>query len=270
MKEQKTEISLQPCEKLINGRKYLIAADTFTGLVRSRNEDNYAYAWDPSGKYLLAVVADGIGGTRNGDLASDSVVQILVHLWQNWAVPSRNPRHAVKKFLYDTICRINAELFRINAVTAGEYERDSLGTTVTAAVFAPGWAIAANAGDSPMFQIRGQNVRQITFDHNLTNEMIRLGEMRPAEAAALAQGRMLTRFIGPKDSVEPECYSVLIRPGDYYVLCSDGLILHVHPSEMRRIVNTEKDLASALKLMFRKTYLAGAYDNATAILVKAL
>ena len=100
MKEQKTEICLQPCEKLIDGRKYLIAADTFTGLVRSRNEDNYAYVWDPSGKYLLAVVADGIGSTRNGDLASDSVVRMLVHAWQNWQLPARNPRHAVKKFLY--------------------------------------------------------------------------------------------------------------------------------------------------------------------------
>lgn len=248
----------------------MLAADTFTGLVRSRNEDSYAYAWDAAGKNLLAVVADGIGSTRNGDIASVSAIRMLVDAWRNWLMPAKNPRLAAKKFLYDNICRINRKLFEINAVTAGLHEHDSLGTTITAAVFSSGWAVAANAGDSPMFQFRGDTIRQVTFDHNLTNEMVRLGRMRPSEAAALEQGRMLTRFIGPKDSVDPECYSISVQPGDHFILCSDGLTLHVHPSEISRILKTEKDLYTALKLMFRKTYLAGAYDNATAILVKVL
>lgn len=270
MKEQKTETCLHPCRKLVEGRNFLVAADTFTGLVRSRNEDSYAYAWDASGENLFAAVADGIGSTRNGDLASDSVIRMLVHAWRNWTMPAANPRLAAQEFLYRNVRRINQELFEINAVTASPDERDSLGTTVTAAIFSRGWASVVNAGDSPMFQITGDRIRQVTFDHNLTNEMVRFGQMTPAEAAMLEQGRMLTRFIGPKDSVEPECYSVPVSPGDHFVLCSDGLTLHVDPSELCRILNAETDLYAALKIMFRKTYLAGAYDNATAILVKAL
>ena len=269
MKEQKTETCLHPCRKLIAGRRYLVAADSTVGLVRSRNEDSYAFVWGDAGKSLLAVVADGIGSTRNGDIASDSVVRLLVHAWRNWTLPDRNRRNAAKNFLYQNICRINRELFKINSVTSRIEERDSLGTTVTAAIFADDWAVAVNAGDSPMFQIR-DSIRQITFDHNLTNEMVRRKLMNAAEAAALDQGKMLTRFIGPKESVEPECYFIEVRRGDYFVLCSDGLTLHVDPSEIRRILESEGDLYAALKIMLRSTYLAGACDNATAILVKAL
>ena len=269
MKEQKTETCLHPCRKLIDGCRYLVAADSTIGLVRSRNEDSYAFVWDAEDKALMTVVADGIGSTRNGDLASDSVVRMLVHAWKNWTLPSRNRRFAAKNFLYQNICRINAELFKINAVTARDGERDSLGTTVTAAIFADDWAAVVNAGDSPMFQIR-DGIRQITFDHNLTNEMVRSRRMPSAEAAALDQGKMLTRFIGPKESVEPECYFVQVRRGDYFVLCSDGLTLHVPAAEICRILGKECDLYSALKTMLRSTYLAGANDNATAVLVKAL
>ena len=90
------------------------------------------------------------------------------------------------------------------------------------------------------------------------------------EAAALPGGRMLTRFIGPKDLVEPECYTANIRTGDRFLLCSDGLTLHIPPDEICTILEQKKNISEAIKVLFRRTFLRGAMDNSTGILVQAL
>ena len=89
MKHEKTQYSLSifphvhPKKKL----RYQVMADSFTGLVRRRNEDSFVYAWDAECKHLLAAVADGIGSTANGDVASNYMLQLLVHAWRQFQFP---------------------------------------------------------------------------------------------------------------------------------------------------------------------------------------
>jgi len=273
VKSQKTECQLQTrCRrrKPENGLPYAVAADSFTGLVRFRNEDSFLYAWDSDRTHLLAAVADGIGSTRNGDIAGNYTLQMLANAWRAFTFPAVEPREAVKQFLYSTICDINRRLYEVNAVTASDYKQDSLGTSLTVAVFLDDAVIAANAGDSPLFRIRNGEIRQLTFDHNLANELVRMGQVAPEDAASIQGGRMLTRFIGPKDEVVPECYISNVKKNDFFLLCSDGLTLHVPPAEIARTVSQKDDLSDSLKSLFRKTIHRGAADNATAILVKAL
>ena len=273
MKFQKTEcrLPIRPRKrKTENGLPYAVAADSFTGLVRFRNEDSFLYAWDSSRTYLLAAVADGIGCTRNGDVAGNYTLQMLANAWRNFVFPAIGKRDAVKNFLCSSICDINRRLFEINAVTASDYEQDSLGTSLTAAVFLDDAVIAANAGDSPFFRIRGGEIKQLTFDHNLANELVRMGEIAPENAGSVEGGRRLTRFIGPRKEVEPECYVSNVKKNDFFLLCSDGLTLHVPPPEIARELSRGNDLSESLKNLFRKILHRGAADNATAILVNAL
>ena len=246
-------------------------ADSFTGLVRRRNEDSFVYAWDSECKHLLAAVADGIGSTANGDVASNYMLQLLVHAWRQFQFPKRDDPQTVGDFLYNTVCDINRRLYGINAIGVCAPDRDSLGTTISAAVFMKNSMVAVNAGDSPIRRIRGDQLDQLTFDHNLANELVRMKEITPQQAETLDRGRMLTRYIGPRPDVEPECYRFDVRSGDYFILCSDGLTLHLSLEEIGRIISgRDVCLSGVMKKLVGKTFQRGAMDNVTLILVKAL
>lgn len=278
MKEQKTvKLSVGSFVELAGMRRsrtrYEIAADSFIGLVRSRNEDSFVYVRESGGSGLLAVVTDGIGSTRNGDIASHYTARMLADAWskENFSRLRPSVRLGVMRdFLNRTICRINHQLYRINAVSAREGERDSLGTTLTAAVFMDNTLLAVNAGDSPLFRIHDGQIKQLTFDHNLANELLRSGQITTGEFDSVEYGRMLTRYIGPKDDVTPEFYTSEVKPGDYFLLCSDGLTLHLKPEEILRIVTGQPKVSEALKILFNTSIHRGAMDNITAILVKIL
>ncbi|MBO4647516.1 MAG: serine/threonine-protein phosphatase [Lentisphaeria bacterium] len=278
MKEQKTvKLSVGSLFELAGFRRstsrYEIAADSFIGLVRSRNEDSFVYAREIGGNGLLAVVTDGIGSTRNGDIASHYTARLLADAWrrEDFSRVRASARPGVMRdFLDRTICRINHQLYQINAISAREGERDSLGTTLTAAVFMDNTLVAVNAGDSPLFRIHDGKIKQLTFDHNLANELLRSGQITTGEFDSVEYGRMLTRYIGPKDEVTPEFYTSEVRPGDYFLLCSDGLTLHVSPEEILRTITARPVVSEALKTMFNTSINRGAMDNITAILVKIL
>ena len=279
MKDQKTEKLFVSYFAALAGFcrarcRYEIAADSFIGLVRSRNEDSFAYVRDPDGSNgLLAVVTDGIGSTRNGDIASLYTARLLADAWSemDFSRVRKTERVGVMQdFLGRTIRRINHQLYLINAAASRDGERDSLGTTLTAAVFTEKTMLAVNAGDSPLFRIHNGRIEQLTFDHNLANELLRAGRIELDEVGCVEYGRMLTRFIGPKDQVTPEFYISEAVSGDYFLLCSDGLTLHMNPEEILRTVNSEPRVAEALKILFSKTIQRGAMDNITAILVKIL
>ena len=250
-------------------RNYEVVADSFTGLVRKRNEDSFVYAWDADRRYLLAAVADGIGSTVNGDIAGNYTLQLLVQAWRRFQFPENDLEQTAADFLYNTVCEINSRLYEVNSIGVCA-DRDSLGTTISAAVFMKNSMVAVNAGDSPIFRIRDRQLQKLNFDHNLANELVRLKQISESEAESLEHGRMLTRFIGPKPDVVPECYRFDVLPGDHFLLCSDGLTLHLSLEEIGQIVCDEQNLVDAMKVMFGKTIHRGAMDNATLILVKAV
>ena len=273
MKIQKTEYLLSTSSDVRpkKKRRYQVVADSFTGLVRHRNEDSFVYAWDADCRYLMAAVADGIGSTVNGDIASNYLLQMLVQAWREFKAPKRDDARYVGDFLYKTVCDINLRLYRINAIGANGPDRDSLGTTISAAVFMKNTMVAVNAGDSPIFRIRGDQLDQLTFDHNLANEMVRMKEIKPEEAETLERGRMLTRFIGPRPDVDPECYRFDVRTGDCFILCSDGLPLHLPLDEIGRVIcSSNGDLNKVMKILLGRTFQRGAMDNVTMVMVKAL
>lgn len=273
MKNEKTKYTLpvNSDDRLKKKRSYQVVADSFTGLVRKRNEDSFVYAWDADCKHLLTAVADGIGSTVNGDVASNYILQLLLKAWRHFQCPKPDDAQVVGNFLYNTVCDINRRLCEINSIGVCGPNCDSLGSTISAAVFMKNSMVAINAGDSPIFRIRGEQLDQLTFDHNLANELVRMKEISPQEAETLDRGRMLTRYIGPRSDVEPECYRFDVRPGDCFILCSDGLTLHLPLEEIGRIISSMSgDLNRVMKKLIGMTFQRGAMDNVTLIMVKAL
>ena len=110
MKFEKTEYCLPVCPNGVRNRqdsclhRYEAAADSFRGLVRKRNEDSFAFAWDAAEKNLLAVVADGIGSTGNGDIAGNYAVRLLLHAWKNHGIPNPMRQMNVQTFLKNHFC----------------------------------------------------------------------------------------------------------------------------------------------------------------------
>ena len=113
MKNEKTQYALSVCSQELQQKKnrpYLVFADSFTGLVRKRNEDSYVYAWNTDCRQLLTGVADGIGSTVNGDIAGNYTLQLLVRAWRRFQIPKENSDQLVGDFLFNTVRDINRRL----------------------------------------------------------------------------------------------------------------------------------------------------------------
>ncbi len=239
-----------------------VAADSHSGLFRSRNEDSFLYSLDVSGRYLMAAVADGIGGSNNGDIAGNLALKMLLQGWRFFQIPKFGASKAVETFLRETILRINAEIYMINSMYEG---RSPMGTTIAAVVFLEDAAITAHAGDSRIYRLRDETLFRMTCDHNIVNDLVRNGENVPQHIGETSYGRLLTQSIGPNAEVEPEISVEDRESGDRYLLCSDGLTTHVCDTEISDTLKSEDSAYNAVKTLLRLTLHRGARDNVTMI-----
>ncbi len=241
-----------------------VAADSHRGLFRSRNEDSFLYSLDSTGRYLLAAVADGIGGNNNGDIAGNLSLKMLLQGWRFFQIPKYNSSKATETFLKETILRINAEIFMINSMYEG---KSPMGTTIAVIVFLDDSVVTAHAGDSRIYRLRDETLSRMTCDHNILNDLVRNGEPVPKNVGDSSYGRMLTQSIGPNMEVEPEISVEDRQDNDRYLLCSDGLTTHVCDTEIADTLKNEDTAANAIKTLLRLTLHRGARDNITMISV---
>ena len=187
------------------------------GAVRPHNED-WAGAWLPpspeagSGRGPLFVLCDGLGGHAAGEVASSTAVAAAVGSWGRGngraSQALRAAAAAANVAVYDT------------AASAG---RRGMATTLTALTLAGSEALIAHVGDSRCYHIRGSTCTQLTADHSRVGDMLRLGLISPEQAARHPARSQLTRAVGTDPIVQVDLVRVSARPGDLFVLCSDGL-----------------------------------------------
>jgi serine/threonine protein phosphatase PrpC len=179
---------------------------TDTGLQRRANEDSLL-ARSP-----LFVVADGMGGAQAGEVAS----RIAVESFQDGLGDPARPEERLAANALAANARIH-ELSRSNAEHAG------MGTTLTAVYVGEEEVAIAHVGDSRAYCMRDGELLRLTDDHSLVDELIREGRLTPEEAEEHPQRSIITRALGPEETVEVDTRSFRARPGDIYLLCSDGL-----------------------------------------------
>src|SRR4051812_12613989 len=223
------------------------AARTDTGRQRHANEDSY-YARSP-----IYVVADGMGGARAGEVASRIAADAF-----DEEMGDGNPEEQIADRAREANRRI-FELARDDASHSG------MGTTLTGALLSSDEVSIVHVGDSRAYLFRDGQLRKLTRDHSLVEELRRRGQLTPEEAEEHPQRSVITRALGPEPDVEPDVHTHQARPGDVFLLCSDGLTSMVREDRMREILSSAGTLKEAADQLVRAANDMGGRDNITVI-----
>jgi protein phosphatase len=157
---------------------------------------------------------------------------------------------------------------RIFATARRDREKRGMGTTFVAALARDGFVAVAHVGDSRVYRYREGQLDQLTRDHSLLNECLRLGHILPEDAAAFPLQHVITRALGTEESVEVDTRIDEVANGDVLLLCSDGLSGTVEPGEMAQIITNHRDLRDAANQLISRANERGGPDNITCILVR--
>lgn len=232
------------------------------GKVRQANEDQ---AW--SGRLLsghtVAIVADGMGGHRAGDVASGLAVESLVQSLKTWEQLSSLKEGASK--LRDMIRKANMAVYETAALNE---QYHNMGTTVVIALIGGDNGLIGHIGDSRAYRLRDGQLEQLTEDHTLVHELTKSGQLSPEEAAHHPRRNVLTRALGTDREVEADIEIVDWKKGDRILLCSDGLSNLV---EHQQLLSTLEDPALTLEQQAQQLIdLAldgGGDDNITVVIL---
>ena len=234
-------------------------AMTDRGRRRQINQDAVYYSVYPVGNLPnLFIVADGMGGHQAGDFASRFVIDELVGLVES--ARGNNPI----TILHDSIRQVNEMLLE----KAAEDERlTGMGTTLVAACTMGSVLCVANVGDSRLYVIH-DDIRQITRDHSLVEELISRGELERGSEAYFEHKNIITRAIGAKNGVYADFFEVNLEAGDTVLMCSDGLSNMVPDDIIRRIVSGREDLRAVAGDLIDEANNNGGRDNIGVVLFR--
>jgi protein phosphatase len=217
---------------------------TDIGRIREKNEDSYL-----SDEPLFAV-ADGMGGHKGGEVASQLALETLEA--ERTADLGQRVRDA------------NAAVFERSQTDSSV---QGMGTTVTAVVVEGTSALFAHVGDSRAYLLRGGDLRQLTEDHTLVARMVRSGEITAAEADVHPHRSVLTRALGTEPDVVVDEFDVALTDGDRLLLCSDGLTGMVTEEQIVAILSAAPDPQDAADRLVRAANRAGGVDNITVVVI---
>ncbi|CAM3698927.1 Stp1/IreP family PP2C-type Ser/Thr phosphatase [Mesobacillus zeae] len=234
---------------------------TDRGKIRIHNEDNGGIFTNQAGQNL-AIVADGMGGHRAGDVASEMTVKSLKSAWES-EVSIKSAEEA-EEWLKKSISEINKLLFEHSKTNA---ECEGMGTTIVAAICTDLFSSIANIGDSRCYLMNELGFKQLTEDHSLVNELVRSGQISKEDAEHHPRKNVLLRALGTEDSVEMDIRTIMFEEGDALLLCSDGLSNKISLAEMEEILIQEKSLDEKASEFVTRANHYGGEDNITLAIV---
>lgn len=234
-------------------------AMTDVGRRREINQD-YVYATDaPIGPFPnLLVVADGMGGHKAGDFASKYTVEVLKRELEN------SGRGKPEEILKKAVQTANRKLIE---AASRDVKLEGMGTTLVAATVIENTLYFANIGDSRLYLI-DDNIRQLSKDHSLVEEMVRLGGIKAEDARNHPDKNIITRAMGVKSEVEADFYEFHIKRGDVILMCTDGLSNMVEDEDMFALVKGARDIVEAVQMLIDRANANGGRDNIGVVLAE--
>ena len=236
---------------------------TDTGMVRKQNQDCCRVEQLPDGQ-LLAVVCDGMGGAKAGDVASRMAVEIFTDEVCRGIRPDMRPGDA-ERVLRSGLHLANSAVYE-QSLLSGEFQ--GMGTTLVAALAVGNWCMFINVGDSRAYHLNRNGVTQVTRDHSLVEMMVQQGRLTPEQAKQYPGKNLITRAVGTEESIRGDCYRTELEDGDFLLLCSDGLSNMLSDMEMLFEVVHGTDRSSCCERLLRIAQGRGAPDNVTIVLVE--
>ena len=255
---------------MLGGLKIEIANISDTGQKRPHNEDS---AVTDSG-LGLAIVADGMGGYKAGEVASAIAAQMILqetrdHLedLKDGEVDGESGLSQASLLIKDAIMRANSRVYR----TAQQVPQcQGMGTTVVVVLHHRNRVTVAHVGDSRVYRLRGSELKQVTSDHSLIQELVDRGFFTSEEAAENTSKNLVTRALGIEETVEVDVQEHESEPGEIYMLCSDGLNDMVDDEEIHLTLSKySANLVKAASALVGLANENGGKDNISVVLIRA-
>jgi serine/threonine protein phosphatase PrpC len=224
------------------------AHKTDTGRQRHANEDSY-FARSP-----VFAVADGMGGAQAGEVAS----RIAAGAFEDRSVGDEPAEGQLEEIAQEA----NRE---IHQLAQEDSSRAGMGTTLTAAMVRDDEVALGHVGDSRAYVLRDGQLKRLTKDHSLVEELRRQGRLTEEQAEEHPQRSIITRALGPEPQVNVDTMTFPARDGDVFLLCSDGLTTMVSDEEIQEILVGSKNLRSAVNQLVDAANRGGGRDNITAV-----
>jgi len=253
----------------LDGMRVRFSGETNVGMKRDHNEDSY---YLPESE-RLAIVADGMGGHASGEVASRMAVETIVGFFRE----TQDEQELTWPFKVDRghrhdINRMTTAIKLANLKIHQEAQRNpachGMGTTVVSTLFLEDALIVGHVGDSRLYRFREGMFDQLTEDHSLLNDYIKMKHLSPEEIAAFPHKNVIVRALGMKPSVQVDVIVDAPRLGDVYVLCSDGLSGMVPDAEIAALMANEGDLDRVCDRLIATANGNGGLDNVTVVAVR--
>jgi len=248
------------------------AGNTHVGMKRSNNEDNLCLTPEEN----LYIVCDGMGGHAAGDVASQTAVDTISHFYKDtsedeevtWPFKMDRQKKYEENRLVTSIKLAN---LRIYEQAVSNAKRKGMGTTVVAVNFTKDGAYLGHVGDSRIYRFRNDKLEQLTEDHSLLNDYIKMKDLTPEEIENFPHKNVIVRALGMKDTVQVDVSFEVPQHGDIYLLCSDGLNGMIKDEDMEAILReTGEDLEAGCNKLIQTANDNGGTDNVTAVLTQFL
>jgi serine/threonine protein phosphatase PrpC len=253
----------------LDNMRVRFSGDTDVGLKRDHNEDSVYLPTD----VRLAIVADGMGGHASGEVASALAVDTMVDYYGRTAdmQPLTWP-YKVDRDLRGDINRMTTGVLLANLEVHERAARDpsckGMGTTVVATYFLDDTVIIGHVGDSRVYRLREGKLTQITEDHSLINDYIKMKRVTEEEAENWPHKNVIVRALGMKDSVQVDIITDHPKVGDCFLLCSDGLCDMLNDKQIAHIMDATPDLDKAVENLIAGANEQGGADNISVVLAR--
>ena len=238
-----------------------ISARTDVGIVRSNNQDSYAAGEFQNG-VAWAVVCDGMGGNAGGNIASSTAVKSIseriTSIYRETMTSS-----SIKNLLVTAITNANFEIYDM---AADNLDLLGMGTTVVAAIMTKNTLYIAHAGDSRAYLVTKEEIRQLTRDHSVVQDLVDRGEITPEQARTHPRKNLITRALGVDESLKVDFTVEDLKGDETLLICTDGLSNMIEPLDIYRVVadNPHEEIA---EILVNQANENGGEDNITVVAI---
>ena len=239
------------------------------GRKRTHNEDSFALVESEN----LYLVADGMGGHSSGEVASRMAIETMAEFFAatsadpeaTWPYKMDKARGYDENRLVTGIKLANRRIFE---AAQRETRLHGMGTTIVALLAVRDAMLIGHVGDSRVYRVRNGVLEQLTEDHSLLNDYIKMKSMTPEEIESFPHKNVIVRALGMKETVKVDAILDSPKPGDLYLLCSDGLCGPASDEEIKDIVVKHKDLRDTAQALIDRANEHGGPDNVTVVLCR--
>jgi protein phosphatase len=291
--------TLSVLRRTLDNVRLEVASWTTTGIIRTGNEDAFALLHacesrqDDCAESALVLLCDGMGGYEAGEVAAALTIQVLrknltgqplfAHLAGASAFPDdalatgphpdghMGPRLDVeqaKQLIKAALREANQTVYSTSRAPGSK--RRGMGCTAEVVYVDGRDVVVGHVGDSRTYHLHEGRLIQMTRDQTLVNRLVEMGRMTPEEAETSPRRNELQQAIGGQPDVEPGLYHGVMKPGDWIVVCSDGLTNHVGPNDLKTMLQSEAQSAEiAARRLVNYVNIQGATDNATVVVIRA-